>query len=361
MQTDDTPALDTYRWPAEWEPHAATWLSWPHNRDTWPTAFEAAEAAFVQIAAVLSAVERVRIGVAADRERALEERLSASGAKPEQLDWVSYPTTDAWVRDHGPIFLSGADGSLLPLDFAFDNWGRKYPGWELDDEVPRHIAEFLGTRRLVVPFVLEGGSVDGDGRGTVLTTESCLLHPSRSQAEARTPKDCERVLERLLRAERVVWLAGGIEGDDTDGHVDDVARFVAPGRVAAIRSRRRGDPDFDILEENWARLRDARDAAGVRLECVELPTPPPLTKAGARLPASYANFYLANRTALVPVFGVASDEAALRILEDLLADREVVPIRCEALVEGLGAIHCCTKEEPSAGGPTDPPAKQDEL
>lgn len=349
---DPDGSLRGYRWPAEWEPHEATWLSWPHNRETWPTSFDAAEAAFVEIARALSAVERLRIGVSPAHRQPVRDRLEGSGIDPKLLDWVSYSTSDAWVRDHGPVFLCAPKGRVA-LDFVFDNWGQKYPGWELDNAVPAAIAAHLGLPRLEVSFVLEGGSIDGDGQGTILTTESCLLHPNRapravggSAVQARTRRDCEAGFERYLRAERVVWLAGGIEGDDTDGHIDDVARFVAPGRVVALRSQSRGDLDFAILEENWGRLRVARDASGRRLECVPLPTPPPMVRRGVRLPASYANFYLANGTCLVPVFGVSTDEPALRILEQLLPERRVVPIRCEGLIEGLGAIHCCTKEEP---------------
>jgi agmatine deiminase len=348
---DSTPHLaDGFRWPAEWEPHHATWISWPHNRSTWPTAFDAAEAVFGSLVAALSEVERVRIGVAAAHRASAGRRLADAGAALGRVDWVSYSTNDAWVRDHGPIFLAKDAEAPIALDFEFDNWGKKYPGWELDNAVPKAVAKYLGSARLEIPFVLEGGSIDGDGRGTILTTESCLLDSKRRVLGRGVPhgrRDCDVVLERWLGAEKVIWLAAGIEGDDTDGHIDDVARFVAPGRVVAARSRSRGDPDFSVLEENWQRLGAARDAGGERLECAELPMPPPLVAGGARLPASYANFYLANDLALVPVFGAQSDETALRALEELLPERRVVPVRCEALVEGLGAIHCCTKEEPS--------------
>ncbi len=345
--------LQGFRWPAEWEPHAATWLSWPHNRETWPTAFDAAETAFVEIAAALAPGERVRIGAPETLAEQARGRLAAAGVPLSQVDFAPYATGDAWVRDHGPVMLRHPDTRRVALDFEFDNWGRKYPGWETDNAVPRELAAFLELPRHPVPFVLEGGAIDGDGQGTVLTTESCLLHPNRAGGAGagdtgRSLKTCETVLRALLRCEQVVWLAGGIEGDDTDGHVDDVARFIGPGRVAAVRCRDRAEPDHDVLEENWRRLGEARDATGARLQRVELPAASRVVAASgdARLPASHANFYLANEVALVPVFGGESDDRALRILEEALPGRRIEPIRCEGLVEGLGAIHCCTKEEP---------------
>ena len=348
--------VTTARWPAEWEPHRATWLSWPHNRETWPGSLEAAEEALTEAIAALLPGEIVRI-VGGDAVRARARgRLADAGIEPTAVDWVACPTHDAWMRDHGAIFVTQR-GNLAALDFGFDNWGKKYPGWELDDAVPGAMASHLSCRRVARPFVLEGGSIDGDGLGTVLTTESCLLHPNRRGGTPDARAWCERELAESLGGVRTIWLPGGIAGDDTDGHIDDVARFVAPGRVAAVRAPG-GHPDSPMLEANWERLRRARDARGERLELAALPHPPPLFADGARLPASYANFYLANGVVLVPVFGAPSDESALRVLEDLLPDRRVVPIRCEGLVIGLGAIHCCTKEEPAPpkararGGPT---------
>lgn len=352
-------ALRGYRWPAEWEPHAATWLCWPHNAETWPRSLALAEEAFVAISRVLAARETVRIAAPPDIVSRVHSRLNAAGVSgAAAVEIFPVPTHDAWVRDHGPIFLNRPETSaraapaLILLDFRFDNWGRKYPDWELDDGVPRHVARATGIERVAVDWVLEGGSIDGDGRGTVLTTESCLLNPNRAYCgPPRTHAGMEAALGAVLGTETVIWLAGGIAGDDTDGHVDDVARFVRRGVVAAVRSRDPRDPDYAILEENWRRLRRARDAAGALLELAELPAPPPVERGAHRLPASYANFYIANGVALVPVFEVPSDEVALRILADLLPERQIIPIPCRGLIEGLGAIHCATQQEPAGPAP----------
>jgi agmatine deiminase len=230
-------------------------------------------------------------------------------------------------------------------DFRFDNWGRKYPGWELDDAVPRHVEKVLGLPRFASDVVLEGGSIDGDGAGTVLTTESCLLNPNRGPG--RTRERLERLLADFLGARRVLWLGDGIEGDDTDGHVDDIARFVAPGVVVAARCEDPADADHAPLAENLRRLRGMTDARGAALTVVELPMPPRLEHGGQRSPASHANFYLANGVALVPVFGGASDARALAILRELLPGREVVGIPSRELVSGFGAVHCVTQQEPA--------------
>jgi len=347
-------ALSSYRWPAEWEPHAATWLCWPHNLETWPDSLSEAEDAFVAMCLALAPNEAVRIGVAPRSAGEVRKRLHTEEASVgERVEIHRFPTNDAWVRDHGPIVLTrtpprpSAAPSRILLDFRFDNWGRKYPAWELDDAVPLHVARALGIPRVPIDWVLEGGSIDGDGRGTVLTTESCLLNSNRAYCgPARNRASMEAALSATLGTQKVVWLAAGIAGDDTDGHVDDVARFVRPGVVAAVRSRDESDPDHAVLEENWRRLRAARDAGDRAFVLAELPVPPPLERHGRRLPASYANFYLANGVALVPVFGAPSDERALRTLAELLPDRAMVPIPSAGLLEGLGALHCATQQEP---------------
>lgn len=345
-----------FRWPAEWEPHAATWLCWPHNPETWPDSLGLAEDAFAAICRALAPGEWVRIAVAPDRADEVRQQLRGMGiADGATVELHRFPTNDAWVRDYGPIVLTRVQPcpsdvpARILLDFRFDNWGRKYPAWELDDAVPSQIAQVTGIPRVSIDWVLEGGSIDGDGRGTILTTESCLLNSNRGYwGPDRSHAGMESALHAALGTQTVIWLAGGIAGDDTDGHIDDVARFVREGVVAAVRCRDGSDPDHAILEENWRRLQAARDAGGHALELAELPAPPPFERRGERLPASYANFYLANGVALVPVFGAPSDERALRILSDLLPDREIVPIRSLGLVEGLGSIHCVTQQEPLA-------------
>ncbi|MEB2346537.1 MAG: agmatine deiminase family protein [Deltaproteobacteria bacterium] len=342
----ESPAAQGYRWPAEWEPHRATWLSWPHNRETWPEGLAAVHASFGAMVAALAPREAVEIGAG---DEALEETaraaIRAAGWDPDRnVRFHRWPTTDAWCRDHGPIFVvRGAERALC--DFRFDNWGRKYPGWELDDAVPRHVEKVLGLPRFASETVLEGGAVDGDGQGSVLTTEACLLHPNRGAG--RTRERMERLLADFLGARRVLWLGDGIEGDDTDGHVDDVARFVAPGVVVAAACDDPADANHAPLADNLRRLRAMRDARGAALTVVELPMPPCLAAAGQRSPASHANFYLANGVALVPVFGSASDARALAILRELLPGREVVGIPSVELVSGFGAVHCVTQQEPA--------------
>ncbi len=338
-----------FRWPAEWEPHSATWLSWPHNPETWPGCLDGARRAFAEIVRALQGREDVHINVADDahQERARDD-LRNAGVDPEQgIHFFLIPTDDAWARDHAPIFLTREDPEnpeLALLDFGFNAWGGKYPPWDRDDAVPRAIAAAMGVKRFTPGFVLEGGSVDTDGRGSVLTTEACLLNPNRGPG--RTREGMERELALWLGAERIFWLRDGIEGDDTDGHIDDIARFVEPSTVVCGIEEDDGDPNAAILSENRNRLRAMRDAQGKPLTVATLPMPPPLWRAGVRLPASYLNFYLANGVALVPTFGAASDAPALATLAELLRGREIVPIRCEDLVVGLGAIHCVTQQVP---------------
>jgi agmatine deiminase len=311
----------------------------------------------VEIVRALAGRERVRVDVRDARmEEAVRRTLAGAGVPDAGVDFFHHPTNDAWVRDHGPIFAvrdAGGARERTVLDFGYDAWGGKYPPFDLDDDVPRRVADALGLPRLEPGFVLEGGSVDGDGAGTVLTTETCLLEPRRrkpGEAE-RTREEMERRLAAWLGARRVVWLGGEVEGDDTDGHVDDLARFVAPGVVVACVEPDPADPNSAPLADNLRRLRAARDASDRRLEVVELPMPPPVLWRGERCPASYANFYLANGAVLVPVFGAAQDARALATLRELLPGRDVVPVPARHLVVGLGAVHCLTQQEPRADAP----------
>jgi len=341
------PAALGFRWPAEWEPHAGTWLSWPHNRETWPDALDAAEAAFVAMVRALHERETVHVNAAGPVEARARRALRAGGVDPEAGRGVvlhPIPTDDAWVRDHGPVFVVRGEGGAREkavVDFRYDAWGGKYPPWDRDDAVPRAVARALGLRRFAVDAVLEGGSVDGDGAGTALATEQCLLHPNRG---GRSREAAEALLATTLGVRRVVWLGRGIEGDDTDGHVDDVARFVASGTVVTVVPADPGHPDAPALLENRRRLRAARDADGKPLAVAELP--PPRPAAGPALPASYANFYLADGVCLLPVFDDPADARAAAVLRELLPGREVVPIDARALVVGLGGPHCRTQQEP---------------
>jgi agmatine deiminase len=343
------PALLGFRWPAEWEDHEATWLSWPHNRETWPGAgrLERVEEVFASVVEALHVRERVCINVAgAEMEERVRRRLAARRIDEGALRFLRVPTDDAWVRDHGPVFVKrDGDGQLAVVDFDFNAWGGKYPPWDRDSAVPRRVAEALDLRRFATGVVLEGGSIDGDGAGTVLTTESCLLNPNRGAG--RTREAMETLLADTLAARQVLWLGDGIAGDDTDGHVDDFARFVAPGVVVAALEADPTSPNHEPLRVNAARLRAMRDARGKPIDVVPLPMPPPLVVDGQLCPASYANFYLANGVALVPVFGAASDARALAVLRECLgAEREVLGVPATDLVVGLGAVHCLTQQQP---------------
>lgn len=342
-----TPTEEGFRWPAEWERHRATWLAWPHEADTWPGCLEQAREEHAALVRALAEREAVRLCVEGDAmEAEARAALERAGVRLERVAFHRIPTDDAWLRDSGPLVLVRDDGERALADFRFDAWGGKYPPWDRDDDLPRRVAEALGLRRFPADFVLEGGSVDGDGRGTLLTTEPCLLDSRREEGRSRGVM--EERLAAWLGARRVVWLPHGIEGDDTDGHVDEVARFVAPGTVVAAWERDPSDPNHEPLAENWRRLRDARDAEGRPLRVVALPMPPPQEGPQGRLPASYANFCFANGACLVPAFGAPSDDEALEVLRGLLPDREVAPVPSKALVRGLGSLHCLTQQEPEA-------------
>ncbi len=325
-----TPAARGFRWPAEWEEHAGTWLTWPHHPDTWPGHLAQAREAFAAIVHALHVDETVNLLVSDGAlEDAARATLSEGGVDTARVRFHRIATDDGWMRDCGPVFLVDDAGGRLAVDFGFDAWGGKYPPWERDAAAGAAVAQAAGVERVACPIVLEGGAIEGDGRGTVLTTGRCLLDPARGPA--RTRESLERLLADHLAARRVVWVEGEIEGDDTDGHIDQLARFVAPGRVVAVPQQ--------------ATLAPLREAG---LEVVELPVPPAVVMASAPVPASYANFYLANGVVLVPTFGVPEDARALDLLGELLPERRVVPIPSRELAVGLGAIHCVTQQEPVA-------------
>jgi len=343
------PAQAGFRWPAEWEPHAATWLAWPHNPDTWPGRLAEAQAQYAGLVRELSFRERVRLLVRDARmegeARTALARAGVEAGAPVEIHHLA--TNDSWLRDSGPIFVArgeGASRERLALDFGFNGWGGKYPPWDLDDDVPRRAASLLGMATRQAGFVLEGGSVDGNGQGTVLTTESCLLHPNREPG--RTRAEMEERLAAWLGATHVLWLGDGIAADDTDGHVDDLARFVDATTVVAVVEADAADANHAPLVENLRRLRHMRDAEGRPLSVAELPMPPVHVVAGQRCPASYANFAFANGCVLVPTFGVREDARALAVLRECLPGRDVVGVPCGELVLGLGAVHCLSQQEP---------------
>jgi agmatine deiminase len=356
-----SPLPASYRMPAEWMPHLATYLAWPHNRDTWPGKFDVIPAVFARMAAAISEFEPLRllVGSAAIADTAREAIRSAAGepARLDRITFINVPTNDSWIRDYGPIFVnrigkpdSPADEpAQVALDFRFNSWGEKYGAFDLDDAAPRRLAEKFAFRALDVPMVLEGGSIDVDGAGTLLTTESCLLNPNRNPDLDRT--GIEARLKRCFGVSRVLWLGDGIAGDDTDGHVDDLARFVAPGTVVTVVEHDPSDENYRPLAENFQRLRAMRDAVGRMLRIETLPMPPALYHDGVRVPASYANFYILNGGVIVPTFDCPQDASAIATLERLFPDRRIVGIPSRDLVWGLGAIHCLTQQHPLAPAP----------
>ncbi len=342
-KSEPTPAALGYRMPAEWEPHAATWLAWPHNRPTWPDGFERIPPLWSRLVEVLAAGEAVHIAAGAD------QAMAAARAAVGRLSNVrlhDIPTNDAWIRDHGPIFLVGPPGTPPALvDWDYNAWGGKYPPYDADNAVPRQVAQLTGRKRFVPGLVLEGGAIDTNGRGTLLAARSCLAGENRNPGW--TAARIERRLGEYLGARHVVWLDGRLAGDDTDGHVDQLARFVGRRRVVAAVERDPGDVNHEPLGENLRRLRAAVDEQGRPLEVIELPMPRPLVHNAVRLPASYANFYIANRVLVVPRFHDPADARALEILAGLFPHRQVVGLDAVDLLQGLGSYHCITQQEPA--------------
>jgi agmatine deiminase len=338
--------LAGYRMPAEWEAHLATYMTWPHNLETWPGKFDPVPEQYAGVVAGLSRFETVRILVkdaaAAEHATAL---LSAVGARMESVEFVTLATNDSWIRDYGPIFVAGAGGVRLALDWKFNSWGEKYGPYDLDDVIPRRLAHQFGFECLEAPLVLEGGSIDVNGAGALLTTESCLLNPNRNAGMSKA--DIEDYLRVFLGVSNILWLGDGIAGDDTDGHVDDLARFVSRDTIVTVVEHDRADDNYQPLAENLERLHAMRDQGGKPFKIETLPMPPAFRHEGQRLPASYANFYIANGAVMVPTFGCPTDEPALTTLARLFPARKVLGFPCLDLVWGLGTIHCLSQQHPA--------------
>ena len=352
-----TPASLGFRMPAEWEPHAATWLAWPHFRNDWPGKFEPIPWVYAEIVRNLSRHERVEIIVKdAKSEKNAREILSRANGLNKNVRFHRWPTNRVWTRDSGCSFLinSLADGRprLSAVKWRFNAWA-KYSNYQYDEKIGSLMAKtakaqefrpmFGGTR-----VVLEGGSIEVNGQGTLLATEECLLSKKQQRNPGLKREDYERVFADYLGVKSVIWLGKGITGDDTHGHVDDLSRFVSPDTVVTVMESNTKDPNYEPLRENIRRLRAASDQNGNPLATVDLPMPSPVIFEGTRLPASYANFYIANSVVLVPVFNDVNDRVALDILADLFPDRDVVPIYCGDLVWGFGTIHCMTQQQPAA-------------
>jgi agmatine deiminase len=341
--------------PAEWEKHEATWIGWPHNPTDWPGKLEPIQWVYGEIVRKISASEIVRILVnSSAHEKHVRGILKLVGVAAARVQFFRMLTNRGWTRDFGPIFLrrDKPRRELAIARFRFNAWAR-YPDWQKDDAIPQQVARKfkikliparLGNREIV----LEGGSIDVNGRGTVLTTEECLLDQKRQvRNPGLTRADTETALKQNLGVTNVVWLGKGIAGDDTHGHVDDLCRFVNPSTVVLIREKNQRDANYRPLEENWERIRDARLETGEKIEAIELPMPAPLHFDGVRLPASYANFYITNAAVLVPTFNDPNDRVALGILAELFPDRAVLGIHAVDLVWGFGTLHCLTQQQPA--------------
>lgn len=335
--------------PAEWAAHRATWLSWPHNLETWPTHLEKVRDIWVQMVAALSPHEQVYLLVNdAAVKTEVAARLNSAKTAMANVTLLEIPTVDVWMRDYGPTFVTrnAADQPLAFNDWIFNGWGGKYKAYEEDERVARAIAELLHVPVFEHKLILEGGSIEVNGVGTCLTTEQCLLNRNRNPHLTRA--QIEQFLKDSLGVRQILWLGEGIVGDDTDGHIDDIARFVDPTTVACIIEADPRDDNYRFLQENYERLQSARDQDGNKLAIVCLPCPAPVVFDGARLPASYANFYIANEIVLVPVFDDGNDRKALGLLQELFPQRKIIGLRCNEVVAGLGAIHCVTQQQPAA-------------
>ncbi len=334
--------------PAEWEPHEATWLSWPHRKGlSFPGCYDKVIPTIVKMAAALAESETVRINVV-DAAQEKEVRRLLNGTPRERIEFFHIPTNEPWCRDHGPIFLKR---KLAPrvavVDFGYNAWGWKYPPFDDDDEVPARIGKKLGVDVFdCSDFVLEGGSIDVNGKGALVTTESCLLNPNRNPDLTRP--EIEKRLCETLGVKTIIWLGDGIEGDDTDGHVDDLTRFVASNTVVTVVEEDESDANYEALDANLKRLEAIELEKHCPLEILKLPMPSTIKRDGQRLPASYANFYIANEIILLPVFGETNDAWAKSVLSEVFMERKVVPIDCRELIWGLGAFHCLTQQQPAA-------------
>jgi agmatine deiminase len=347
-----TPAALGYRMPAEWHPHSATWLAWPTNEETWPDRLQDVRDVYVEMVRILSRRERVHLLVDDEATReTLQDELVRAGAVLERLCLEVIPTVDAWIRDYGPNFLVPRSKSGVGLAFnnwRFNAWGEKYPDLMTDDGVPRRIVERLGVPCFEPGLVLEGGSIEVNGKGLCLTTRQCLLNPNRNPR--LSAPEIETALRDYLGVRRILWLEEGIAGDDTDGHIDDIARFVDESTVVCAVEEDPTDVNHLPLADGLARLKEI-SRTGDRFRVVPIPMPEPvLDDRGGRLPASYANFYIANGLVLVPVFGCSRDRGVLEILAPLFPGREVVGVSSADLVWGLGAIHCLTQQQPEVSG-----------
>jgi agmatine deiminase len=341
------PAQQGYFFPAEWSKHKATWLSWPHKEASWPGKLESIYPQYAAFIKLIAEGEEVRINVAnkvmEDHARSYIER---AGANMSQIFFHHFPTNDAWCRDHGPAFLINPNAEIkkIIVDWGYNSWGDKYPPYDLDDLIPTKIAEMYGIPVHHPGIIMEGGSVEFNGKGTVLTSTSCLLNTNRNPSKSRD--EIEEYLQDYYGVKNILWLGEGIVGDDTDGHIDDITRFVNEDTVVTVIEENKDDENYIILKENLKDLHKMRLENGKQLNVVELPMPSPVIYDNQRLPASYANFYISNNHVIVPTFRDKNDILALDILQKLFKDRKVTGLDSTDIIWGLGSFHCLSQQEP---------------
>ena len=340
-----------FHFPAEWAPHTATWLSWPHKEESWPGKIDKIYNRYAEFIKVVAEGELVRINVKDEQMAAFaKEQLIAVGADLSKIEFYEFPTNDAWCRDHGPAFLINTDTKQkVIVDWNYNAWGDKYPPYDLDDVIPTKIGEHFGIPVFNPGIVMEGGSVDFNGKGTILTTTACLLNKNRNPH--LNQEQIEDYLRNYYGAEQILWLGDGIVGDDTDGHIDDLTRFVNATTMVTIIEEDTADENYTLLRENSKRLAAMRDPQGKPWRIVDLPTPGYLEKNGQRLPASYANFYIANEVVVMPAFNHPNDAKARDILQQLFPTHRVIAWPSLDLIWGLGAFHCITQQQPAFSYP----------
>ncbi|MBS1501336.1 MAG: agmatine deiminase family protein [Bacteroidetes bacterium] len=338
--------LSGFHFPAEWAPHTATWLSWPHKEESWPGKIGLIYPKYCEFIKALTEGELVRINAGSETIKAFAiEQLTVAGVDLDKIEFFDFPTNDAWCRDHGPAFLINPKTKQKAIvDWGYNAWGGKYPPYDLDDLIPTKIAGHFGLPVYHPGIVMEGGSVDFNGKGTVLTTTACLLNKNRNPY--LNQQQIEEYLRNYYGVEQVLWLGDGIAGDDTDGHIDDITRFVNEDTVVTVVEENKSDENHHILQENLQTLKTMRLIDGKQLNIIELPMPEPVYYEGQRLPASYANFYIANASVIVPTYRCKNDDKALEILQSCFPDRKVIGIDSTDIIWGLGSFHCLSQQEP---------------
>lgn len=338
---DQTPS---YRMPAEWETHKATWLTWPHDEAHWPGKFEKIPAIWARMVKELETGEEVHINIHGDQtQNVADAALDAAGVIGNNVHFHRIPNQFSWARDHGPIFVRDDKNRLVISNWKYNAWGKKW-AFELDDQIPSHIAKICDLPEMKIPMVLEGGSIDVNGDGLLLTTTSCLLNKNRNPEFSK--ELIEKYLYKVLGIQKIFWLGDGIEGDDTDGHVDDLTRFVSKNTILTVVEKNKTDVNYKALQENLETLHKIKNQNGKNLEIIEVQMPEPVIHEDVRLPASYANFYIGNKVILLPVFEMKSDQQAVDTLTKIFPDRKIAAIPSRDLVWGLGAFHCVTQQQP---------------